>query len=272
MTLTSTAPQGGAASARPSGRRRLLVVDDDGELRQLLSTYLTRHGFDVLLLPSTAQLDHFIDRYSPHLIVLDLMMPGEDGLAACRRLRGRGEAMPIIMLTARDETVDRIVGLEMGADDYVGKPFEPRELLARIEAVLRRNPASNFDGAARPFEFGPFECDFETRELRRDGQVVPLTGGEFTLLTVLIRHANRPLKRERLLELTRGGETDGLDRAIDMQVYRLRRAIEDDPGRPRYIRTIWGVGYVFVPHQDSAAPPAEGEPSTTDESGSGAHS
>ncbi len=237
-------------TARTGAKRRLLIVDDDAELRQLLSTYLTRHGFDVLLLPNTGQLDQYLDRYSPHLIVLDLMMPGEDGLAACRRMRGRGESLPIIMLTARDEPVDRIVGLEMGADDYVGKPFEPRELLARIEAVLRRNPSSAFDGASKPFRFGPFECDFEARELRRDNKPVALTGGEFALLTVLIRHANRPLKRERLLELTRGGESDSLDRAIDMQVYRLRRAIEDDPGHPRYIRTIWGVGYVFVPHPD----------------------
>ncbi len=239
-----------APTTRAGSKRRLLVVDDDAELRQLLSTYLTRHGFDVLLLPNTGQLDQYLDRYSPHLIVLDLMMPGEDGLAACRRLRGRGDTLPIIMLTARDEPVDRIVGLEMGADDYVGKPFEPRELLARIEAVLRRNPSNTFDGAAKPFRFGPFECDFEARELRRDDRPVTLTGGEFTLLTVLIRNANRPLKRERLLELTRGGESDSLDRAIDMQVYRLRRAIEDDPGRPRYIRTIWGVGYVFVPNPE----------------------
>jgi two-component system, OmpR family, phosphate regulon response regulator OmpR len=250
-------PQAPAPVARTGSKRRLLVVDDDGELRQLLSTYLTRHGFDVLLLPNTAQLDQYLDRYNPHLIVLDLMMPGEDGLAACRRLRGRGDTLPIIMLTARDEPVDRIVGLEMGADDYVGKPFEPRELLARIEAVLRRNPSNSFDGASKPFRFGPFECDFEARELRRDEKAVTLTGGEFTLLTVLIRNANRPLKRERLLELTRGGESDSLDRAIDMQVYRLRRAIEDDPGRPRYIRTIWGVGYVFVPNPEGAEAPED---------------
>ena len=253
MPSLSPNPGSGTSTARVVSKRRLLVVDDDGELRQLLSTYLTRHGFDVLLLPNTTQLDAFIDRYSPHLVVLDLMMPGEDGLAACRRLRGRGEPLPIIILTARDEPVDRIVGLEMGADDYVGKPFEPRELLARIEAVLRRNPAPPFEGAAHPFRFGAFECDFEARQLCRDGEPVPLTGGEFALLTVLIRHANRPLKRERLLELTRGGETESLDRAIDMQVYRLRRAIEDDPGHPRHIRTIWGVGYVFVPHPDGNA-------------------
>jgi two-component system phosphate regulon response regulator OmpR len=265
FTMNPQSQTGAALAPVPATRsnvkRRLLIVDDDAELRQLLSTYLTRHGFDVLLLPNTGQLDQYLDRYSPHLIVLDLMMPGEDGLAACRRMRGRGESLPIIMLTARDEPVDRIVGLEMGADDYVGKPFEPRELLARIEAVLRRNPSSAFDGLSKPFRFGPFECDFEARELRRDGKAVALTGGEFALLTVLIRHANRPLKRERLLELTRGGESDSLDRAIDMQVYRLRRAIEDDPGHPRYIRTIWGVGYVFVPHPDGndadEAAPAE---------------
>ncbi len=241
-----------AGSARTAARRRLLVVDDDGELRQLLSTYLTRHGFDVLLLSSTSQIDQFIDRYGPHLIVLDLMMPGEDGLAACRRLRSRGETLPVIMLTARDEAVDRIVGLESGADDYLGKPFEPRELLARIDAVLRRNPGGDVGGGLQTFQFGPFECDSVARELRRDGQVVPLTGGEFTLLKVLVRHANRPLKRERLLELTRGGETDSMDRAIDMQIYRLRRALEDDPGHPRYIRTIWGVGYVFVPNPEGS--------------------
>ena len=235
--------------------RRLLVVDDDAELRALLSTYLSRHGYDVLLLPDTGQLDAYLDRYNPHLVILDLMMPGEDGLAACRRLRGRGDLTPIVMLTARDETVDRIVGLEMGADDYLGKPFEPRELLARVEAVLRRHAASSFEGAAKPFVFGPFECDFSARQLSRNGAPVPLTGGEFALLSALIRNAHRPLKRERLLELTRGPAEmprDHLDRAIDMQVYRLRRAIEDDPAHPRHIRTIWGVGYVFVPNADAA--------------------
>lgn len=248
------APQDKAPS---TVKRRLLVVDDDAELRQLLSSYLTRHGFDVLLLPDTVQLDTYLERYSPHLIILDLMMPGEDGLTACRRLRSGtakngGESIPIIMLTARDEALDRILGLEMGADDYVGKPFEARELLARIEAVLRRNPAMPFEGASKPFHFGPFCCDFDARELRREGNLINLTGGEFSLLSVLIRNANRPLKRERLLELTRGGESDSLDRAIDMQIYRLRRSIEDDPSHPRYIRTIWGLGYVFVPTGESS--------------------
>jgi two-component system phosphate regulon response regulator OmpR len=249
------------ATSASSGMRRVLVVDDDSELRQLLSAYLSRHGYDVLLLPSTEQLDSYLDRYNPHLIILDLMMPGEDGLAACRRLRGKGDMTPIVMLTARDETVDRIVGLEMGADDYLGKPFEPRDLLARIEAVLRRYATSSFEGAAKPFTFGPFECNFTSRQLTRNGTPVPLTGGEFALLSALIRNANRPLKRERLLELTRGGPVDAprdsLDRAIDMQIYRLRRAIEDDPAHPRHIRTIWGVGYVFVPDADA---PEAGDP------------
>jgi two-component system phosphate regulon response regulator OmpR len=267
-TMTKESTTVGAATARhappsatpastiaSSTMRRVLVVDDDAELRQLLSTYLSRHGYDVLLLPSSDQLDSYLDRYSPHLIILDLMMPGEDGLATCRRLRGKGDLTPIVMLTARDETVDRIVGLEMGADDYLGKPFEPRELLARVEAVLRRYTTSSFEGAAKPFTFGPFECNFAARHLTRNGTPVALTGGEFALLSALIRNANRPLKRERLLELTRGGpvETprDSLDRAIDMQIYRLRRAIEDDPAHPRHIRTIWGVGYVFVPNADA---------------------
>lgn len=256
-TVERAAATDGASSAAMAAAplRRLLVVDDDAELRSLLSIYLSRHGYDVLLLPSTEQLDSYLDRYNPHLIILDLMMPGEDGLAACRRLRARGDMTPIVMLTARDETVDRIVGLEMGADDYLGKPFEPRELLARVEAVLRRHVASSFEGAAKPFAFGPFECDFSARQLTRNGAPVPLTGGEFALLSALIRNANRPLKRERLLELTRGPAEvprDSLDRAIDMQIYRLRRAIEDDPAHPRHIRTIWGVGYVFVPNGDAA--------------------
>lgn len=261
--MTEGAPSPSTAAAP---LRRLLVVDDDAELRSLLSIYLSRHGYDVLLLPSTDQLDGYLDRYNPHLVILDLMMPGEDGLAACRRLRAKGDMTPIVMLTARDETVDRIVGLEMGADDYLGKPFEPRELLARVEAVLRRHVASSFEGAAKPFAFGPFECDFSARQLTRNGAPVPLTGGEFALLSALIRNANRPLKRERLLELTRGpaeGPRDSLDRAIDMQIYRLRRAIEDDPAHPRHIRTIWGVGYVFVPNGDAAG---LGESSLHDES------
>ena len=239
----------------PRGKsvKKILLVDDDPELRQLLATYLGRHGFDTLMLPDTRQLDAFIERYRPQLIVLDLMMPGEDGLAACRRLRARGENVPIIMLTARDEPVDRVIGLEMGADDYVGKPFDPRELAARIDAVLRRGARD----AAAPvmhggsYRFGAWSLDRATRMLSRGDETVTLTSGEFALLNALIDNAGRPMKRERLLELTRGEDSESFDRAIDVQMHRLRRLIEADPAKPRYLQTVWGVGYVFVPDNDA---------------------
>jgi len=235
--------------------KKILLVDDDPELRQLLATYLGRHGVDTLLLPDTRQLDAYLDRYQPQLIVLDLMMPGEDGLAACRRLRARGETRPIIMLTARDEPVDRVIGLEMGADDYVGKPFDPRELVARIDAVLRRGTQT----AAAPvlqggvFRFGDWSFDRATRQLSRAGESVALTSGEFALLNALVSNAGRPMKRERLLELTRGDDSESFDRAIDVQIHRLRRLIEEDPSHPRYLQTVWGVGYVFVPDTEASA-------------------
>ena len=248
--------------------KKILLVDDDPELRQLLATYLGRHGFDTLLLPDTRQLDAYLERYQPHLVVLDLMMPGEDGLAACRRLRGRGESLPIIMLTARDEPVDRVIGLEMGADDYVGKPFDPRELVARIEAVLRRGvqPAAAPVAQGGVFRFGDWSFDRATRQLAREGEEdgkaagksVALTSGEFALLNALVSNANRPMKRERLLELTRGDDSESFDRAIDVQMHRLRRLIEVDPAHPRYLQTVWGVGYVFVPDGEAAGASANG--------------
>lgn len=233
--------------------KKILIIDDDPELRQLLATYLARHGFDALQLPDTRKLDEYLERYQPHLLVLDLMMPGEDGLAACRRLRARGETRPVIMLTARDEPVDRVLGLEMGADDYVGKPFDPRELVARIEAVLRRGatPPAAPEPAGGVYCFGDWQFDRAARRLSRDGSEVPLTSGEFALLNALVANAHRPMRRERLLELTRGDDSESFDRAIDVQIHRLRRMIEEDPAHPRYLQTVWGVGYVFVP--DSAA-------------------
>jgi len=233
--------------------KKILLVDDDPELRQLLATYFGRHGFDTLLLPDTRQLDAYLERFQPQLLVLDLMMPGEDGLTACRRLRGRGVSLPIIMLTARDEPVDRVIGLEMGADDYVGKPFDPRELVARIEAVLRRGAPSSSapDPKAGAYHFGEWCLDRGIRQLSRNGEVVTLTSGEFALLNALVSNANCSMKRERLLELTRGDESESFDRAIDVQMHRLRRLIEDDPAHPRYLQTVWGVGYVFVPDSES---------------------
>ena len=229
--------------------KKILLIDDDAELRQLLATYLGRHGFDTLLLPDTRQLDAFLERYQPQLLILDLMLPGEDGLAACRRLRARGEMRPVIMLTARDEPVDRGIGLEMGADDYLGKPFDPRELVARIEAVLRRGARSLVapDPEGGVTRFGEWLFDRAARQLSRKDQAVTLTSGEFALLNTLIHHARQPMKRERLLELTRGDASESFDRAIDVQIHRLRRLIETDPTHPRYLQTVWGIGYVFVP-------------------------
>ncbi len=237
--------------------KKILLIDDDPELRSLLATYLGRHGFDTLLLPDTRQLDAFLERFQPRLLILDLMLPGEDGLAACRRLRARGELVPVIMLTARDEPVDRVLGLEMGADDYLGKPFDPRELVARIDAVLRRGArpaaAPNPDGGR--VRFGEWLFDRGSRQLSRKETVVALTSGEFALLDALVANANRPMKRERLLELTRGENSESFDRAIDVQIHRLRRLIESDPTHPRYLQTVWGIGYVFVPDVPASDPP-----------------
>ena len=230
---------------------RVLVVDDDVRLRDLLSRYLTEQGFQVATLPDARDLDKKLQRDPPHLLVLDLMLPGEDGLAVCRRIRGAGESVPIIMLTAKGEDVDRIVGLEVGADDYLPKPFNPRELLARIHAVLRRRPAVEAPGAPskdqQTVTFGPFEFDLSQRRLTKDGEQVALTTGEFSMLKALVRHPRQPLSRDKLAQLARGREFEPFDRSLDVQISRLRKMIEPAPAQPRYIQTVWGVGYVFVP-------------------------
>jgi len=229
---------------------KILVIDDDLRLRELLLRYLGEQGFNVSAEPDAAGLDKRLERGRPDLLVLDLMLPGEDGLAVCRRLRGAGEDIPIIMLTAKGDEIDRIIGLEMGADDYLPKPFNPRELVARINAVLRRRTQSP---AGAPVEngeripFGEFVLDTATRTLTRSGRPVPITSGEFALLQVLATHPRKPMSRERLLELTRGRGNDVFDRSIDVHVSRLRRIIEADPANPRFIQTMWGFGYVFVP-------------------------
>jgi two-component system phosphate regulon response regulator OmpR len=227
---------------------KLLVVDDDPALRQLLADYLNKHGFDTLLAPDASDLTMRIVRFEPDLIVLDRMMPGIDGAEACRALRAQGEDIPIILLTARDEPADRIIGLEAGADDYLGKPFDPRELLARIQAVLRRKRGASALNKDARVEFGQFVFDPIMRQLLRDNEVVKLTGGEINLLEALIRNPGKPLSREKLLTLARDDEAgDRNDRAIDIAVLRLRRAIEDDPKQPRWIQTVWGTGYRFSP-------------------------
>ena len=238
------------------GKARILVVDDDLRLRDLLSRYLSEQGFEVLTVSDAAALDQALAHSHIDVLVLDLMLPGEDGLSICRRLRGGGSDIGIVMLTAKGDDVDRIVGLELGADDYLSKPFNPRELVARINALLRRRSPARPPGAPSTVEqklaFGACVLDFATRTLTREGQVIALTTGEFALLKVLVAHPRKPLSREKLMELARGREHEAFDRAIDVQVSRLRKLIELQPSQPRFIQTVWGYGYVFVPDGGSA--------------------
>ncbi len=232
----------------------LLVVDDDARLRDLLLRYLREQGFEVKAVPDAAQMDKLRSREHFDLVVLDLMLPGEDGLSICRRLRGQGDRTPVIMLTAKGDEVDRIVGLEMGADDYLPKPFNPRELLARINAVLRRQgsrPPGAPEDEPETVRFGNIEVDLAARTLKRGDELLPLTTGEFAVLKVLLQHPRQPLSRDKLMTLARGREQGPFDRAIDVQVSRLRKLVETDPAQPRYLQTVWGFGYVFVP--DGAA-------------------
>jgi len=232
-------------------KTRILVVDDDHRLRELLLRYLAEQGFEAKAVPDAAGMDRQLARERYDLVVLDLMLPGEDGLSICRRLRATPNAPAILMLTARGDDVDRIVGLEMGADDYLPKPFNPRELVARINAVLRRRAPAGLPGAPLategPQSFGAFELNLSTRGLSRAGKPVPLTTGEFSVLKVLVQHPRTPLSRDKLMELARGREYEVFDRSIDVQISRLRKIIETDPSHPRIIQTVWGFGYVFVP-------------------------
>ncbi len=230
---------------------RILVVDDDARIRDLLRRYLTQEGFDVLLAEDGKAMSRLLLRETVDLIVLDLMMPGDDGLTVCRKLRSAKDLTPVIMLTAKGEDVDRIIGLEVGADDYLGKPFNPRELLARINAVLRRRPAqvtpASPSADKQVVNFGPFSFDMGARSLRRGDDELALTSGEFAMLKALVRHPRVPLSREKLAQLARGRGFEPFDRSLDVQVSRLRKLIEQDATAPRFIQTVWGVGYVFVP-------------------------
>jgi len=232
-------------------KTRILVVDDDQRLRDLLVKYLSGEGFEVKAVPDARGMDKQLGRERYDLVVLDLMLPGEDGLAICRRLRAQQSSPAIIMLTAKGDDVDRIVGLEMGADDYLPKPFNPKELLARIKAVLRRRAPSGPPGApassAELHRFGPFEFNLATRSLSKDGKAVSLTTGEYSVLKVLVQHPRQPLSRDKLMEFARGREYEVFDRSIDVQISRLRKIVEEDPSHPKHIQTVWGFGYVFVP-------------------------
>jgi two-component system phosphate regulon response regulator OmpR len=232
----------------------ILVVDDDREIRDLLARFLERHRMRVTAVRDAREARRAWPNGHFHLVVLDLMLPGESGLDLARWMRTQAN-VPLVMLTAMGEETDRIIGLELGADDYVAKPFNPRELLARVQAVLRRRRTipSAAPEQREPFSFGRFRLDFQSRTLHQDETPLTLSGSEFALLKIFVNHPMRTLTRERLLELLHGPEYDGTDRGIDVQVWRLRRILETDPSTPRFIQTVRGRGYVFVPDGEQNA-------------------
>jgi len=244
----------------------ILIVDDDLRLQQLLIKYLGDQGYATFAVGDGEAMQSWLEKHSPDLIILDLMLPGEDGLSLARSIRQK-ETTPIIILSARGEEVDRIIGLEVGADDYLAKPFNPRELLARIRAVLRRgnqvitttenletNSLSNTVPVATPehiFQFGEFKFNIEERILLQDEKEVMLTSGEMALLIVLVQHPNRVLSREQLMDMINKGDNDPFDRSIDVRITRLRHKIEKNSAKPSFIRTVWGEGYRFTPGTNS---------------------
>ena len=227
----------------------ILVVDDARDIREPLGRYLRENGYRATLADSATAARRVMRGASIDLVILDIMMPGEDGLSLCRAIR-EGSGIPVIMLTARGEELDRIVGLEVGADDYVAKPFNPRELLARVGAVLRRTnslPPRLRAPSAERYKFGEWTFNASQRELAGpDGIAIPLSSGEHKLLMAFLERPKMALSREQLLDLTKGRDAEVFDRSIDNQVSRLRRKIEKDPRSPRYIKTVWGGGYMFT--------------------------
>jgi two-component system OmpR family response regulator len=233
----------------------ILVVDDDRDIRTLLSDYLQKNGYRVTAVAEGKGMRRALDQTHVDLIVLDLMLPGEDGLKLCRDLRATSQ-IPVLMLTALGEEIDRVLGLEVGADDYLPKPFSPRELVGRIKAILRRTvhmPRDPDLRQASSYRFGDWQLDNTTRTLTHsDGTQTSLSGAEFRLLSVLLSHATRVLSRAQLMELVRGRELDPFDRSIDVRISRLRQTLRDDARAPRIIKTIYGEGYVIgVPVEQS---------------------
>lgn len=238
---------------------RILVVDDDQALRDLLIDYLTTNGYIVDAAGDGVQMHERMSKSMPDAIVLDLMLPGEDGLSLARELRKTSD-IPILMLSARGEEIDRVVGLEIGADDYLPKPFSPRELLARLRALVRRArsataavamKAAQAVPASHLHRFGPFTLDTDAWRLSRDGAEVAVSSGEIALLRVFVEHPNRVLSRDSLVDRLKGYERGAFDRSIDVRITRLRRKIEVDPAQPAYIRTVRGEGYLFHPPGES---------------------
>ena len=230
---------------------KLLVVDDDPELRELTQAYLMKNGFIVNTVESSVGMDEFLATNDVDLLILDLMLPGEHGLAIAKRLKKKKD-LPIIIVSAQGEDIDRIVGLEIGADDYLAKPFNPRELLARIRAVLRRSNGKLEEKETKSSRlvFNDFELDLNAHSLSRGGEKVSLTSGEFDLLALLAANPNRVLHRDTILDRLTGAERSPFDRSIDVRVTRLRGKLEFDPSKPELIKTIWGKGYMFCPSQD----------------------
>ena len=242
-------------SVSEAPKPHILIVDDDAEIRDLLSRFLSKHDFRVTTAKDGREMRQALQDWSFDLVVLDLMMPGEDGLSLCRHVRSESK-LPIIMLTAMGEEVDRIIGLEVGADDYMAKPFNPRELAARIKAVLRRSPVTNggetTEKAGTEIGFGSFALNPATRTLKRGDSDIPLTAGEYDLLIAFVGHPRRVLNRDQLLDMARGRAAIPFDRSIDVQVGRLRRKIEEDPKNPNLIKTVRGGGYMFTAEVSSA--------------------
>lgn len=253
---------------------RVLVVDDDPDLRELLREYLSANGYAVDTAADGSSLLSRLHHLRPDALVLDVMLPGQDGLTLARAIRREDDLLPILMLSARGDEIDRVVGLEVGADDYLAKPFSPRELLARLRALLRRSAVREADqgsghgiaterpvaatsqAAASAGSFGPYILDEPARRLLKKGagkpEEVPLNGAEFDLLALFVRHPNRVLSRDQLVAWLKGYERDAFDRSVDVRVTRLRRRIEPDPSRPRFVRTVRGEGYLFSPLGEDA--------------------
>ncbi len=225
---------------------RVLLVEDDARLAAMVADYLGAAGFRATVAGNGAEAQRLLRHDTFDAVILDLMLPDTDGLDLCKRIRAES-AIPLLMLTARGDPLDRVVGLELGADDYLPKPFEPRELLARLRAILRRQRAP---GPTDVLHFGRLDIDRGARQVRIDGQEKPLTAYQYTLLLALAERAGRVLSREALMDLTKGSELEEFDRSIDVQISRIRAAIEDDPKKPRRILTVRGAGYVFAKEQD----------------------
>jgi DNA-binding response OmpR family regulator len=229
--------------------QRLLMIDDDARLAAMVRDYLAASGYGVDVAGDVASGIAAMRARPADLLILDLMLPDGDGLDVCRRLRAEGVGIPVLMLTAKGDPIDRVIGLEIGADDYLPKPFEPRELLARVKALLRRAGGAP---AADSLRFGRLEVDRAARAVRVDGQVRPLTSHQFDLLVALAERAGRVLSREQLMDLVRGEALETFDRSIDVHIARIRAAVEDDPRHPKRIITVRGAGYVFARSQDAA--------------------